>query len=79
MASILYLRTSKFYYNFQESQGADQILSSPPASLAQSLDTRRADPDCVMDRTERPSPISVLEPLFMEDDISPASTVCRSG
>ncbi|XP_031111172.1 uncharacterized protein LOC116015280 isoform X1 [Ipomoea triloba] len=61
-----------------ESQGAAQILSSPPASLAQSLDTRRADPDCVMDRTERPSPISVLEPLFMEDDISPASTVCRS-
>ncbi|KAJ9539339.1 hypothetical protein OSB04_032072 [Centaurea solstitialis] len=31
------------------------------------------------DRTERPSPVSVLEPLFSDDDISPARTVSRPG
>ncbi|MCD9645522.1 hypothetical protein HAX54_034518 [Datura stramonium] len=35
------------------------------------------DPDSAVDRKERPSPISVLEPLFAEDDVSPASTICR--
>lgn len=28
---------------------------------------------------EKPSPISVLEPLFSDDDISPARTVSRPG
>ncbi|KAL7603176.1 hypothetical protein Lser_V15G15812 [Lactuca serriola] len=31
------------------------------------------------DRTEKPSPVSVLEPLFSDDDISPARTISRSG
>lgn len=59
--------------------GKDQNdLSSPPASSADSSSLRHVeDPDSAVDRKERPSPISVLEPLFSEDDVSPASTVCR--
>ncbi|RAL54154.1 hypothetical protein DM860_004625 [Cuscuta australis] len=61
-----------------ESKGTEQNLSSPPDSSANSFETCKAGPDCVVDKTERPSPISVLDPLCMEDDISPASTSCRS-
>lgn len=59
--------------------GKDQkTLSSPPASPADSSRPRKVeDPDSAVDRKERPSPISVLEPLFSEDDVSPASTICR--
>lgn len=52
----------------------DQRQSSPLASPSSSLmDKGVVDLASVMDRIERPSPISVLEPLFTEDDISPAS------
>ncbi|XP_055817274.1 uncharacterized protein LOC129886565 isoform X2 [Solanum dulcamara] len=59
--------------------GKDQTtLSSPVASPADSSSLRKVeDPDSAVDRKERPSPISVLEPLFSEDDVSPASTICR--
>ncbi|CAH9097095.1 unnamed protein product [Cuscuta europaea] len=59
-----------------ELQGAEHILSPP--DYAHSFESRKDDPDCAMDRTERPSPISVLDPLCMEDDISPSSTPCQS-
>ncbi|XP_073312321.1 uncharacterized protein [Primulina huaijiensis] len=53
----------------------DQILSSPTVSPTQSPVSRDVEiSDCVHDKMERPSPISVLEPLFPDDDISPAST-----
>ncbi|XP_009799667.1 uncharacterized protein [Nicotiana sylvestris] len=56
----------------------DQTLSSPPVSPACFSSPRKAeDPNCVVDRMERPSPVSVLEPLFVEDDVSPSSTICR--
>ncbi|TMW98053.1 hypothetical protein EJD97_004556 [Solanum chilense] len=59
--------------------GKDQnSLSSSPASPAESSSLVKVeDPDSAVDRKERPSPISVLEPLFLEDDVSPASTICR--
>lgn len=59
--------------------GKDQnTLSSPPASPTDSSSLRKVeDPDSAVDRKERPSPISVLEPLLSEDDVSPASTICR--
>lgn len=37
------------------------------------------DLEIAVDKPERQSPVSVLEPLFMEDDISPARTASRSG
>lgn len=59
--------------------GKDQnTLSSPLASPADSSSLSKVeDPDSAVDRKERPSPVSVLEPLFSEDDVSPASTICR--
>ncbi|KAL0426002.1 UNVERIFIED_CONTAM: protein TRM32 [Sesamum radiatum] len=35
------------------------------------------DSDSVIDKMERPSPVSVLEPLFTDDDISPGSSVSQ--
>ncbi|PIM99567.1 hypothetical protein CDL12_27941 [Handroanthus impetiginosus] len=49
--------------------GEVQMMSSPPVSR------EVGDSECANDRTERPSPVSVLEPLFTYDDISPASTI----
>ncbi|XP_060218604.1 uncharacterized protein LOC132645574 [Lycium barbarum] len=57
----------------------EKTLSSPSASPADSSSPRKVeDPESVsVDRKERPSPVSVLEPLFAEDDVSPSSTICR--
>uniref|UniRef100_A0A5B6ZL24 DUF4378 domain-containing protein n=1 Tax=Davidia involucrata TaxID=16924 RepID=A0A5B6ZL24_DAVIN len=49
----------------------DQSLSSPLTSPSSSLIIKKVED---LERPERPSPVSVLEPLFTEDDISPAST-----
>ncbi|CAN4125661.1 unnamed protein product [Withania somnifera] len=59
--------------------GKDQkTLSSPTASPADSSSPRKVeDPVSAVDRKERPSPISVLDPLFSEEDVSPASTIWR--
>ncbi|PSS11706.1 hypothetical protein CEY00_Acc15988 [Actinidia chinensis var. chinensis] len=52
----------------------DQLLSSSLTSPTCSSITKIVgDLDSAYDRPERPSPVSVLEPLFTEDDISPAS------
>ncbi|XP_057980264.1 uncharacterized protein LOC131166054 [Malania oleifera] len=52
-----------------------QPPSSPFASPSRSLIIEKDEHlESSMDKPERPSPISVLEPLFTEDDISPAST-----
>lgn len=56
--------------------GEDQILSASavsPSRCPMSSD----DSDC--SKMERPSPVSVLEPLFTDDDISPASTISQPG
>ncbi|CAK9143335.1 unnamed protein product [Ilex paraguariensis] len=53
-------------------------MSSPSASPSSSSVTRKIeDPDSVIEKTERPSPISVLELLYAEDDISPEKTIPR--
>ncbi|KAL3536815.1 hypothetical protein ACH5RR_000181 [Cinchona calisaya] len=55
-----------------KSLGECQTVSSPSYSSVKVEDFEGA-----IDRTERPSPVSVLEPLFVEDDISPARTMSR--
>ncbi|KZV37821.1 hypothetical protein F511_31474 [Dorcoceras hygrometricum] len=53
----------------------DHILSSPTVSPTLSPVSPEVEiSDCVHEKMERPSPISVLESLFPDDDISPAST-----
>ncbi|XP_051121604.1 uncharacterized protein LOC127245002 [Andrographis paniculata] len=54
--------------------GKDQI--SPPHSPLSSK-TEDSDRGCI--KVEQPSPISILEPLFTDEDISPASSMSRSG
>lgn len=55
-----------------------QMLPSPSASPSQSsVSIKVEDFEGAIDRTDRPSPVSVLEPLFIEDDISPSRTICR--
>ncbi|KAL0412024.1 UNVERIFIED_CONTAM: protein TRM32 [Sesamum latifolium] len=55
--------------------GEVQIMSSPQVSPTRSPVLKESD--FVIDRTERPSPASVLEPLSTDDDISPATTVSQ--
>lgn len=63
----------------QETIGECQTLSSPSLSPSSktSVTVKVEDLEGATDRTERPSPVSVLEPLFVEDDISPARTISR--
>ncbi|XP_048141599.1 uncharacterized protein LOC115748623 isoform X2 [Rhodamnia argentea] len=57
----------------------DELHASPFASPSSSSTTqKRVDLEIAVDKPERQSPVSVLEPLFMEDDISPARTASRS-
>ncbi|XP_073281804.1 uncharacterized protein [Primulina huaijiensis] len=58
----------------------DQILSPPvlpPVHSPGAVENK--DSEDAIDNTDRASPISVLEPLFTDDDISPASTSQRVG
>ncbi|KAK6162334.1 hypothetical protein DH2020_002175 [Rehmannia glutinosa] len=60
--------------------GEDQILSSPTVSPSHNQASKEIeDSDRAIDKIEQPSPISVLEPLFTDDDISPASTISHPG
>nr|XP_043626629.1 protein TRM32-like [Erigeron canadensis] len=61
----------------------DELSRSPPASpsgssLAFNRKAEEAE-STLDDRTGKPSPVSVLEPLFSDDDISPARTILRSA
>ncbi|EXC06806.1 hypothetical protein L484_017272 [Morus notabilis] len=59
----------------QDSHEKNQLQSSPPGSPSSSLTTSKvADLEISIDIPERPSPVSVLEPVFGEDDISPSKT-----
>ncbi|KAM7472208.1 hypothetical protein LguiA_010391 [Lonicera macranthoides] len=52
----------------------EQFFSSPSVLPSRSSSTGKPEePNNAIDKTERPSPVSVLEP-FSEDEISPAST-----
>lgn len=49
-------------------QPSSPSASSPVSSRTEDIE----DSDATTDRSERPSPVSVLDPIFKEDDISPA-------
>ncbi|KAL3814832.1 hypothetical protein ACJIZ3_016100 [Penstemon smallii] len=58
--------------------GEDQILSSRTVSPSCSPVSKEVeDSESAIDKLERPSPISVLEQLFTDDDISPARTTSQ--
>lgn len=58
--------------------GENQLPSSPEESPPRCpVSIEIEDSDCAIDKMERPSPISILEPLFTDDDISPASTISQ--
>ncbi|KAL5863482.1 hypothetical protein ACOSQ3_000996 [Xanthoceras sorbifolium] len=64
----------------QDLSEENQLPSSPLASPSNSsIPKKLEDHETAIDILERPSPVSVLEPLFAEDDISPASTRSNSG
>lgn len=68
------------YFFFQHLFGEDKIFSSPTASPSYlPVSSNLEDPDYATNKMERPSPVSVLEPLFTDDDISPASTISQPG
>ncbi|PON43027.1 hypothetical protein PanWU01x14_276830 [Parasponia andersonii] len=62
----------------QDSHEENQLQSSPPGSPSSSLTTRKvADLESSIDIPDKPSPVSVLEPLFGEDDISPENSISQ--
>ncbi|XP_031129049.1 uncharacterized protein LOC116030839 isoform X4 [Ipomoea triloba] len=61
-----------------DSYGAKEVFSCWSAVPLNSSDSGKVEyPQSVMDRMEQPSPVSVLEPLFPENDINPATTMCQ--
>ncbi|GLT84612.1 hypothetical protein SLE2022_028330 [Rubroshorea leprosula] len=60
----------------EEDEPPASLLASPPHSL---VTIKVEYPERITDIQERPSPVSVLEPLFTEDVISPASTRSHSA
>ncbi|KAK1582195.1 hypothetical protein Q3G72_012686 [Acer saccharum] len=64
----------------QDSSEENQLPSSPLASPSNSpIPKKVEDHETAIDILERPSPVSVLEPLFADDDISPAGTRSNYG
>ncbi|KAM1140720.1 hypothetical protein EV1_040371 [Malus domestica] len=64
----------------QDSYDENPVQSSSLASPSSSSTTKHVeDLESAIDIQERPSPVSVLEPLFTEDDISPGKTISRFG
>ncbi|KAL8495236.1 hypothetical protein ACS0TY_019407 [Phlomoides rotata] len=58
--------------------GEEQILSTSAVSPSRCpVSSEVEDSDCAIEKMERPSPVSVLEPIFTDDDISPASTISQ--
>ncbi|KAF3441499.1 hypothetical protein FNV43_RR15413 [Rhamnella rubrinervis] len=59
----------------QDSEEDKELQSSPIGSPSHSFTTKKfVDVDSAIDIPERPSPVSVLDPLFSEDDMSPTNT-----
>lgn len=57
-----------------DSPEENEFSSPVGSSLAKKIGEPESNPS---DKSERPSPISVLEPLFSDNEISPASTISR--
>lgn len=62
--------------DFQDSPEENEFSS--PVGLSHSHEIEEPK-STTSDETERPSPVSVLEPLFSDNEISPASTGSRPG
>ncbi|XP_040999608.1 uncharacterized protein LOC121245803 isoform X2 [Juglans microcarpa x Juglans regia] len=63
----------------QESYEKKQVSSPPLVSPYNSVINQKAENlESAVDIPERPSPVSVLEPLFTEDDISPTKSTSPS-
>lgn len=60
----------------EENQLPPSALTSPSTSPITKNDNNL---EGVVEVSERPSPVSVLEPLFTEEDVSPASTRLQPG
>lgn len=74
------LSKNLFLFVFKDFYEDNELKSSPIASPSSSLAIKKvSDLESAFDMPERPSPVSVLEPLFSEDDISPANTICEPG
>lgn len=62
----------------EDSLEESQLQLSPPGSPSSSLTTSKvADLEITIDIPEKPSPVSVLEPVFGEDDISPSKSTSQ--
>ncbi|PWA41045.1 hypothetical protein CTI12_AA557180 [Artemisia annua] len=68
--------------NFLDSSEEDELSCSPASPSGSSLSASRKSEEVEStsdDKTGKPSPISVLEPMFSDEDISPARTITRSA
>lgn len=61
--------------SFEEKEVPSSLLESPSDSLINKKNENLEI--CVVEVLERPSPISVLEPLFPEDDVSPTKSISQ--
>ncbi|KAI7755073.1 hypothetical protein M8C21_006540 [Ambrosia artemisiifolia] len=70
-------------FDVVDSTEEDELSCSPVVSPSRSSPSSNRKSEEVEntsdDRTGKPSPVSVLEPLFSDDDISPARTIFRSA
>lgn len=57
----------------------EMFQPSTPTASSSAVPQDPRDTDCAIDNTGRPSPISVLEPLYFEDVSSPASLKTEHG
>jgi hypothetical protein len=65
-----------FQDSYEECPGQSSSLASPSSSPT----TKHVeDLESAISLPERPSPVSVLEPLFTEDEISPSKTISQPG
>lgn len=72
--------SEQLLFFLQESHEEKQVPSSPSVSPSSSLINKKIENlESAVDIPERPSPVSVLELLFTEDDISPTKSISRSG
>lgn len=60
----------------EENQPPSSALTSPSTST---ISKKNDSLEGIVEVLERPSPVSVLEPLFIEEEISPARTRFQPG
>ena len=63
----------------QETRDGNELSALGASTVTCSVSEKIRDPDTSSDATSKPSPVSVLEPLFKEDDISPPGTKSFTG